>query len=179
MYLSEKHISIREFLCEDIEKKVEWINNSENNQYLHYDLPLTYEKTRKWFENKDKINRIDCVIEYDKIPVGLIGLLSIENENRKAEFYISMGEPAYKRKGIATRSTCMLVKYAFEQLKLNKIYLNVDRDNIGACKMYEKVGFKREGVFIKDMMHRGALIDRVRYAILNENYELELKHRGD
>ena len=33
-------ISIRKFESKDIPKKVEWINNSENNKYLHYDIPL-------------------------------------------------------------------------------------------------------------------------------------------
>ena len=33
-------ISIRKFEGKDIPKKVEWINNSENNKYLHYDIPF-------------------------------------------------------------------------------------------------------------------------------------------
>ena len=40
-------ISIRKFESKDIPKKVEWINNSENNKYLHYDIPLKIEKIVK------------------------------------------------------------------------------------------------------------------------------------
>lgn len=39
-------ISIRKFEGKDIPKKVEWINNSENNKYLHYDIPLKIEKLK-------------------------------------------------------------------------------------------------------------------------------------
>lgn len=86
-------ISIRKFESKDIPKKVEWINNSENNKYLHYDIPLKIEKTEKWFENnKDRTDRFDAVIEADGVPCGTIGLLSIDQKNKKAEYYIAMGE---------------------------------------------------------------------------------------
>jgi RimJ/RimL family protein N-acetyltransferase len=44
----------------------------------------------------------------------------------------------------------------------------VDEANEKACRLYEKVGFKCEGIFIKDMYFKGAWINRRRYAILNE-----------
>ena len=82
-------VSIRKFQKEDIKKKVEWINNPENNRYLHYDLPLEYEKTLDWFEkNKDRTDRYDAVIECGGEAVGLIGLLSVDRKNSKAEYYI-------------------------------------------------------------------------------------------
>lgn len=39
-------IAIRKFERKDIPKKVEWINNPENNQFLHYDIPLCVEKPK-------------------------------------------------------------------------------------------------------------------------------------
>lgn len=169
MLIKKEQITIREFTIDDVENKVRWINDSENNEYLHYDIPLNVEKTKRWFLQKNNDGRLDCVIEFDSVPVGLIGLLAIDKQNSKAEFYISMGEASYKRKGIAYRATKMIIEYAFEDLGLNKIYLNVDAENIPACKLYEKSGFICEGVFKKDLFHRGKLIDRKRYAILRED----------
>lgn len=168
--LEYENICIREFAENDIANKVRWINDEKNNRYLHYDLPLSIEKTMAWFQNKAE-NRLDCVIEYNGIPVGLIGLLNIDNKSQKVEFYISMGRDDFKRKGIATHSTKLLLSYAFNELKMNKIYLNVDEDNIAACSLYEKVGFTLEGRFIQDLFHRGKLINRLRYAILKEKWE--------
>ena len=163
-------VSIREFECGDIEKKVEWINNPLINEYLHYDIPITIDGTKKWFESKSS-NRYDFVIEYDGLPIGLIGLLQIDHVNQKAEYYISLGELDYLGKGIASKATELILKYAFENLNLNKVYLNVDADNNRACKLYEKSGFKKEGYFKNDMYARGHLIDRVRYAYYKENYQ--------
>ena len=50
------------------------------------------------------------------------------------------------------------------------MYLSVDADNMAACHLYEKLGLRCEGVFKEDMMHRGKLIDRKRYAILKKEW---------
>ncbi len=171
-YLRNEKISLREFAEQDIENKVKWINDGKNNRYLHYDIPLSVEKTLEWFKNRAK-NRLDCVISYENIPVGLIGLIGIDKINQKAEFYISMGRDDFKRKGIATTATRLILEYAFGELSLNKVFLNVDEENEAACRLYEKIGFRLEGKFEKDMLHRGILINRLRYAMLSENFKGE------
>lgn len=170
MLLKRDKVSIRLFDESDIENKVKWINDPENNVFLHYDIPISYEKTLVWYKSKNNDTRIDCVIEYCGAPVGLIGLLGISHIHKSAEFYISMGETSFKRKGIATVSTRLILEYAFYELKLNKVYLNVDSENEAACRLYEKVGFICEGEFIEDMFHRGRFINRKRYAILHDAF---------
>lgn len=163
-------VSLREFTEQDIELKVNWINDPGNNQFLHYDIPIEYEKTLRWFRNKDNAHRMDCTIEYDGEPVGVIGLLSIDSVSKKAEYYITIGNTAYQRKGIASKATMLILEYAFEDLNLNKVYLTVDADNERACKLYERVGMSCEGVFREDLFRRGKLIDRKRFAILKRDW---------
>lgn len=165
------NISIRKFTAEDIPNKVRWINDENNNTYLHYDLPLEIEKTQRWFENiKNRTDRYDAIIEADGVSVGVIGLLNIDRVNLKAEYYITLGEVSYRRKGVSYIASQQLLNYAFELLGLNKVYLNVDADNIAACNFYEKLGLRCEGIFKEDMMHRGKMIDRKRYAILKKEW---------
>lgn len=170
MYISEGQISLRDFTTDDISLKVQWINDPRNNKYLHYEIPLEYDKTLKWYHERNLERRLDCIIEYEGVPVGLIGLLEIDSYHRKAEFYICLGESQYKGQGIAKTATRLLLKYAFCELALNKVYLNVDLDNDVACRLYERSGFTCEGCFKKDMIHRGHYIDRKRYAILVEQW---------
>ena len=171
MIISEyKDIVLREFEESDIAKKVEWINNPANNQYLHYDIPLNVDKTLTWFKNKDNSKRVDCIIEYNGTPVGLIGLLQIDKLNKKAEYYITIGETEFKRKGIATKASKAIIDYAFNELKLHKVYLTVDARNDSAIKLYEKVGFKQEGYFVGDLFCEMTqeFIDRERYSIFED-----------
>jgi len=164
-------VVLRAFEEKDIPNKCRWINDPENNEFLHYDIPLEIEKTTQWFRNKNKDTRVDCVIEYEGTPVGVIGLLAIDKVNLKAEYYITIGEKSFKHKGIAYKATMAILDHAFRKLKLHKIYLNVDAENDIAKRLYEKAGFICEGHFAEDMFNqrKQRFIDRERYAIMSKN----------
>ncbi len=165
------NITIRKFEKTDIPKKVEWINNPNNNQFLHYDIPITIEKTEKWFENHiGDETRYDAVIEVDGIPVGTIGLLSIDRRNFKAEYYIAMGEVNYKGKGVAKKASEEIIKYGFEKLELNRIYLYTEVENVIAQKLFESIGFCKEGIIKQDIKSRGKYVDRIIYGILRKDW---------
>ena len=165
-------ILLRKFGKNDIPNKLKWINDPLNNKYLHYDLPLEAEKTEIWFEkNKDRTDRYDAVIEMDKTAVGLIGLLNIDFKNSKAEYYICLGEQTVKGKGIAKIASLMLLKYAFQDLMLNKVYLYTEKENISAQALFEKIGFSKEGFLKEDLIHNGRKVDRFYYGITKQEYQ--------
>ena len=96
--------------------------------------------------------------------------MAIDTTNQKAEYYITVGNTSFQRKGIATKATMLILEYAFIDLNLNKVYLTVDADNEKACRLYEKVGMTCEGLFQEDLSRHGQLIDRKRYAILKRDW---------
>lgn len=167
----EMKVSIRKFERSDIPQKVEWINNPENNQFLHYDIPICEEETEKWFDShKNDDKRYDAVIEVNGEPVGTIGLLSIDHKNRKAEYYIAMGETSYKGKGVAKEASRLILKYGFEKLELNRIYLFTEIGNVVAQKMFERVGFVKEGIIRQDVVSHGKYVDRIVYGCIKEDW---------
>ena len=171
MNLKHGEIEVRKFLLEDVEKKVKWINDSNNNKFLHYDLPLEYEKTACWYKRiSDSTERFDGTILYDDTPVGLIGLLNIDKKNLKAEYYICLGEKEYKGKGIALIASKMLIDYAFTVLKLNKVYLYTEEENTAAQKLFERLGFEREGLLKDDLVYNGRHVNRYVYGILERDW---------
>ncbi|MBQ7473720.1 MAG: GNAT family N-acetyltransferase [Oscillospiraceae bacterium] len=165
------NVTIRKFERSDIPNKVKWINDPANNRYLHYDLPLSVEKTEKWFDSHfGETTRYDAVIEVDGKAVGLIGLLAVDQKNRKAEYYISLGDTAYKGKGVAKEATRKLLRFAFEELGLNRVYLFTEVDNLSAQKLFEAVGFQREGILQQDIFSRGVYVNRIAYGFLKEDW---------
>lgn len=153
--LRYKDVRIRKFEERDIPKKVEWINNPENNRYLHYDLPLTIEGTKQWYDRiKDRTDRFDAVIEYEGIPVGLIGLLGIDRRNMKAEGYWVLGEHNFLRKGITTKAHALLSAYTFRDLGLNRLFYYIEVPNVPCVALFRKMGFKEEGI-LQDDVKRG------------------------
>lgn len=169
--MPEVKVTIRKFEKTDIPKKVEWINNPENNQFLHYDIPISVEKTEKWFDSHlGEDTRFDAVIEADGVPVGTIGLLDINKKDSKAEYYIAMGETEYKGKGIAKKASLLILQYGFEVLGLNRIYLFTETGNIMAQHLFEAAGFVREGVIREDILSHGKFADRIIYGFLREDW---------
>lgn len=164
-------INIRKFEAGDIPNKVRWINDPCNNTFLHYDLPLEIDKTEKWFEkNCDRTDRYDAVIEADGKPVGLIGLLSIDHKNRKAEYYVTIGERSYLGRGVANQATKLLLGYAFSELGLNRVYLFTEVQNIAAVRSYERIGFRCEGILKNDLFCKGRFVDRYLYGITKHDF---------
>ncbi len=173
-------VTIRKFEEKDIPNKVKWINDPANNRFLHYDLPLEEEKTRKWYRSIiTRQDRYDAVIEADGVPCGLIGLLNIDSKNQKAEFYIAMGEAAYKRKGVAEKASRLLLDHAFGCLALNRVYLYTETKNTPARNLFEKIGFKKEGELIDDLYVRGNRVNRVLYAVKRDTYSFLPKRKEE
>ena len=165
-------IVIRKFEKCDIPIKVEWVNNPKNNTFLHYDIPIEIGKTERWFENNlGRNDRYDGIIEADGVPVGLIGLLSIDLKNKKAEYYVMMGNVDFKGKGIAKEASRQIINYGFYELNLNRIYLYTEVKNVIAQKLFERVGFIKEGCLRADLLMHGNFIDRYVYGILKEDWE--------
>lgn len=140
-------ITIRPFRETDIPDKVRWINDPANNRFLHYDLPLKEAGTQAWFRRiKDAPDRRDFVILAGGVPCGVTGLLHIDRIRKEAEYYITMGEPALKRKGIAFAASKLLLDFAFGPLGLRTVYLVTEPENLPARNLFRKLGFSEAGL---------------------------------
>jgi len=164
-------VTIRKFEERDVADKIRWINDERNNQFLHYDLPLEYKKTVEWFRRvKDRTDRFDGVIEVDGRPVGLIGLLNIDSRSRKAEYYITLGEHEYKGKGVATKASHLLLEYAFDELHLNRVYLYTEVENHSAQRLFERLGFRKEGLLREDVRQGSRYVHRYVYGLTRNDF---------
>jgi len=157
---------IRKITKDDLPIRVEWMNNPKIYSSMHFDLPVLLEKTVIWFENNQNNSlRSDvCFIENNEI-VAFGGLTSIDNALKKAELYIFVN-PYIQRSGIGTKATKLLCQYGFAELKLHKIFLLTNEDNIAAIKVYQKCGFVLEGRHRDEYLIDGEYKDRLYFGLL-------------
>lgn len=98
--------------------------------------------------------------------MGTISLKHISEADHNAEYAIVTRKKAHGT-GLAERATMEILKYAFNDLGLHRVYLTVLSDNIAARKLYENCGFDLEGE-LKDVIRLGGRYrDQACYAILN------------
>ena len=81
---------------------------------------------------------------------------------------IFIGEEEALSKGYGSEAAELMIRYAFEELQLHKLYLRVLAGNERAKKSYEHAGFVQEGYFRDDVLLPGGYQDVIFMGILNE-----------
>jgi RimJ/RimL family protein N-acetyltransferase len=92
--------------------------------------------------------------------IGNIKLDNFDWVSRTCELGVLIGEKDFWGKGIGSEVCKLTIKYAFEQLNIRKILLAVYAHNIGAIKVYEKLGFVNEGTLRQHIWSNGAYVDK-------------------
>jgi UDP-4-amino-4,6-dideoxy-N-acetyl-beta-L-altrosamine N-acetyltransferase len=145
------------------------------------------EKIRKWCRQTDIISLFDqynwynrmradssikmYVIETEKgrskfMPIGVCGLTSIDTHNRRAEFSLYIA-PEYQRQGHSKAALKTLLKHGFNNLNLNLIW-GETFDGNPAAKMFEQLGFVKEGTRREFYFKEGRYIDAHLYSVKRE-----------
>ena len=164
---------IRSFELTDISTRVDWINNPIINKTMFFELPATIEKTSNWYEMiKNNPNRMDITVidVSDNTLCAMGGFNIINRKNSNAEFYL-MVNPHLIGKGLGIKVTIWLNNYAFHALNLHKIYLFTDISNIAGNRLYEKCGYKLEGILKEHIYKSNKFYDLRQYGLLKSEWE--------
>lgn len=148
----------------------ELMNNPELEKMLGgSSFPLSSYSQKKWFENLDNKNLRCIVSEKGKKEscYGTVILSDIDYKNGTAQYHIKL-LPDSQGKGIGADSTRTIVRYAFDELRLNCIYSEVLSYNIASQRMFEKSGFYKEGIMRQRIFKKGRYVDVFLYSILKK-----------
>jgi ribosomal-protein-alanine N-acetyltransferase len=121
----------------------------------------------------EKANSIDSILFSVKLrdknkPIGNIRLFNIHTVHRRAELSLLFYDKSEWGSGYATESIKAIVSYAFENLKLHRVFADYYVTNLASSKIFEKSGFKIEGVFKDHFLTKEMeYVDSVRIAIIN------------
>jgi RimJ/RimL family protein N-acetyltransferase len=161
---------------EYLPKYVEWLNDWEVSHFLAHGVPLllNLDDETDWFEQrrKDKNSMVFAILALpEKQLIGNCAFHQIDWKNRWAIFGIVIGDKNYWNKGCGTDATRTLLRFAFEQLGLNRVELEVYDFNPRAIRAYEKAGFRRDGVRRQALYRDGAFHDIYLMGILREDWD--------
>ena len=121
--------------------------------------------------NDDK-NHHFAIVDENDIWVGTISLKSIDCKTSSAEYAI-ITKASVHGKGVAMKATKEILDYAFNKLSLNRVYLNVLKENERANNFYKKAGFTYEGCFRKAIFVKNEIHDLNWYSILKDEFKSE------
>lgn len=102
--------------------------------------------------------------------IGTVGLHKLDFRSRHAEFGLVIGERSAWGQGFGTEATRMMLDYGFGTLNLNRIWLQVYASHASAIRVYEKAGFRKEGVQRQQHFADGRYEDGVLMGILRSEW---------
>jgi len=92
-----------------------------------------------------------------------------------ASFWIGRG---YRDAGLGTEALPLALDYAFSELDLHKVFLRVLDFNARAIHVYEKCGFRQEGLLREEMYSEDAWHHLIYMGILRHEYEALRRNRS-
>lgn len=109
------------------------------------------------------------VLLKDKI-VGMIGYHNINKENKSVEIGYWLAKSA-QGKGIMTRCCRFYIDYAFKELKLNRVQINCNVENVKSRGIPERLSFEHEGTLRQVEFLNDEYRDWAIYGMLAEDWK--------
>jgi RimJ/RimL family protein N-acetyltransferase len=160
---------------EHLHQALKWINDFETIRTLGAPpRPMTFEQELDWYEGIRKSDTDVVFAIYDlgsMRVVGSAGLHRINWRHRTADFGIMIGEQEFRGRGLGTETTSLVLVYAFRQLGLNNVFLQVVEINDAGIRAYERAGFREIGRRRKAWFVEGKYYDMVFMDCLADDFE--------
>ena len=153
MKLVTKRLILREGRDKDVKEIVKVCNDKDIFLYTaRISYPYTLRYAKNWIKltkkEKTKKPRTDYTFlielkETGKV-IGSIGLHRISRIHKKASIGYWLGKE-YRRKGYMKEAEERILEFAFNKLKLNKVYGEAVVENKASNKLFKRFGFRKVG----------------------------------
>ncbi len=175
--LQTERLLLRRYQIEDAEVFYQNVTaDSKVNKFLTWPVHKDVEETRElltgWVERYENPERYCWAIvlkENDQL-IGTIAAPTIKNRTETAEVTYCIGS-AWWGLGIVTEALKEVIRYLFEEIRVNRIEAGYDVNNPASGRVLEKVGMQKEGVLRKAGRNNHGLFDLEFCAVLKEDFE--------
>ena len=170
--IAGEHVILRAFEREDAERCYRWMNDPNIVRTLKSRYPIAFSNEIEWLDRAmhgDPTERHFAVERKDdRTHIGNASIHDIDWVSRTAWFGLFIGEPTAWNRGFGGDAIGTLVRFAFDEMNLHKLRINVFDYNERAKHVLNGHGFKEEGKLLRDFYREGAWHDIVIFSIFRE-----------
>lgn len=168
------HVILRAFEREDGERCYRWMNDPNIVRTLKSRYPIAFQNEIEWLDRAMHASHDErhFAIERkeDRVHIGNASLHDIDWVSRTAWFGLFIGEPSAWNRGFGGDSIHTLVRFAFDEMNLVKLRVNVFDYNERAKHVLLTHGFVQEGKLVRDFYREGSYHDIVILSIFREAF---------
>jgi len=152
-------IRLRPVEREDLPRYVAWFNDPEVREGLERLLPMSIVEEESWFQSLGSRSPFERPFALDALEgkawrhIGGCGIHHHDPVHRHAELGIMIGEKDCWHRGLGRAAMRALIRYSFDTLNLNRVYLHVLFFHEWAIRLYAGLGFREEGRLRQDYFH--------------------------
>jgi RimJ/RimL family protein N-acetyltransferase len=154
-----------------LENALVWLNDPQITSTLKINLGISRRQEEQFFEQIETRRGTEftwAMLDETDNHIGFIGLHEINWRNRWGTGGLFIGERAAWGRGYATDAIRVRTKFAFGELGLHRVEGHTM--NPAMKRVYEKCGYKHEGVARQKFWRDGRWHDADLYAILMEDW---------
>lgn len=173
MNLIGNKVILRALEIEDMEFLREMLNDPEmESAVIGWSFPTSKFEQALWYEKAiiDKQNLKFAIQTKAGEIIGLATLGKIDWKNRKANHGIKLSKNAPRGQGYATDAVMAVMKYAFEELQLNRLEGSLFEQNVASKRLYTKCGWVIEGKVRQSVFKNNEYRDEIILGILRDEY---------
>ena len=166
-------LALRDFDESYLTQFKEWMNDKDYRKYSRQEVPIMMASQHQWYSSIQGSNQsINFSVWYkpENKLIAFAGIFNINWIDRNAEIGYGIGDKNYWGKGLGSEMVSLIVKYAFEELNLHRIYATIIDGNVSSRRCLEKTGFTLEGTRKDDTFLDGKYVDKFYYALLAPEY---------
>lgn len=155
-----------------LENALRWMNDPEVTSAIKYNLGVSRRQEELFFdqiESKRENDFVWAIIDEQERHIGFIGLHAINWRHRWASGGLVIGERSAWGRGFATEAVEVRSKFAFETLNLHRIEGHTM--NPAMRRVYEKCGYKHEGIARAKFWRDGKWWDAELYSLLESDWK--------
>lgn len=160
----------------DWETHYNWDQESETVRMLdHAQFPNSQARARRWaeetaarpLENDEFFFIIEALESGDEV-----GIINTHHcDPRVGSFSYGIGViPERRRKGYASQAILLVARYYFQELRYQKLNVQVHDDNAASVALHERLGFTQEGRLRRNVYKAGRFHDMLCYGMTTEEF---------
>ncbi|MBN1138528.1 MAG: GNAT family N-acetyltransferase [Anaerolineae bacterium] len=148
----------------------DYLRNLDTEYARPYSAESFIERFNPGHESPNSVTFYLRTLADDKL-IGFAAIHSIEWNNQAGLLAIGIGEADYRGRGYGADALRLLLRYAFDELNLYRLGLDVIANNTQAIRAYERVGFKQEGIQRDAVLRDGRRYGRIIMGILRHEWQ--------